>query len=207
MGFATIAMRWVSVAEAALLVYTMPIWAMLLAWPLSGAKPTAHDIAALLLGVIGIWILLGGRGLAFTREETVGIILALASAVSFALGTIVNRPIPVAPIVLAAWQVGLGCLAMVVIGLAFERPNLGAISSTGTSVMIYMTVVPMGICYLTWFEALRRLSPSTASTAMLMVPLIGVISAAMMIGEPVGARELLAMFVTLGGVLLAMRKS
>ena len=40
MGFTTIAMKYLSVAEASLLVYTMPIWVTLLSWPLLGAKPT-----------------------------------------------------------------------------------------------------------------------------------------------------------------------
>ena len=34
MGFATVAMKFVPVGEGALIVYTMPIWATLLAWPL-----------------------------------------------------------------------------------------------------------------------------------------------------------------------------
>src|SRR5215207_11762385 len=51
MGFSTLAMVWLSVAEGALLVYTMPIWATLLAWPLRGARPTLRSIAALALGM------------------------------------------------------------------------------------------------------------------------------------------------------------
>src|SRR5215208_6306230 len=53
MGFSTIAMVWLSVAEGTLLVYTMPIWATLLAWPIRGARPTLCDLAALALGSTG----------------------------------------------------------------------------------------------------------------------------------------------------------
>src|SRR5215217_2247730 len=60
MGFSTIAMVWLSVAEGALLVYTMPIWATLLAWPIRGARPTLLDLAALGLGVMGVCVLLAG---------------------------------------------------------------------------------------------------------------------------------------------------
>ncbi len=48
--------------------------------------------------------------------------------------------------------------------------------------MIYMTLIPMGVCYLTWFETLRRLPPASASTGMLLAPVIGVVSAACYIG-------------------------
>ena len=70
-----------------------------------------------------------------------------------------------------------------------------------------MTLAPVGLCDLTWFETLRRLPPSSASTGMLLVPLIGVISAALIPGEPFGIREVVAMVLTLGGVTLALRRA
>ena len=111
------------------------------------------------------------------------------------------------PLVVVAWQVGLGCLAMLILGVAFEQPNYGALTALGLACFVYMTLVPMGLCYLTWFETLRRLPPSSASTGMLLVPLIGVISAALILGEPLGLREVVAMVLVLGGVTLALQKA
>jgi drug/metabolite transporter (DMT)-like permease len=65
--------------------------------------------------------------------------------------------------------------------------------------------VPMGLCYLGWFAAARRLSPATAATGMLLVPLVGVLSAAPIVGEPLGLRTMLALALTLSGVVLAVR--
>lgn len=208
MGFGTVAMKWVSVGEGALLAYTMPIWATLFAWPLLGTRPTFRDVLALCLGVIGIVILFGGDGFSFTPEKLAGAALALSAAILFALGNVLNRaPIPVPPVALVAWQVGLGCLAMLVFGLLFEKPDFPDVSLNGWMLMAYMTIIPMGICYLTWFETLRRLPPATASTGMLLVPIVGVVSATMMVGEPLGLREILAMAFTLGGVTLALQRA
>ena len=207
MGFGTVSMKWVSVGEGALLIYTMPIWATLLAWPLLGTRPTFRNLLALCLGIVGIVILFGGAGFSFTPEKIAGASLALAAAILFALGNILNRaPIPVPPVALVAWQVGLGCLAMLVAGLLFEKPDFHAVSFRGWAVMAYMTIIPMGVCYLTWFETLRRLPATTASTGMLLVPIIGVVSAALIVGEPLGLREVLAMAFTLGGVTLALQR-
>jgi drug/metabolite transporter (DMT)-like permease len=207
MGFATVAMKWVSVSEGALLVYTMPIWATLLPWPLLGIRPSLKDIAALVLGLLGVGVLLGGQGLNFSSEEILGFILALAAAISFALGTVLNRStIPLAPTALVAWQVGLGCLAMILIGWPLEKPDLGALSPAGWAVLVYMTLIPMGLCYLMWFESLRRLPASVASMGTLLVPLIGAISASLTLGEPLGLREGLAIALTLSGVTLALLK-
>jgi len=73
--------------------------------------------------------------------------------------------------------------------------------------MAYVTAVPMAVCYLTWFAALRRLPPATASIATLLTPLIGVVAAALALGEPLGAKEALAMSLTIGGLALVLRKS
>ena len=69
-----------------------------------------------------------------------------------------------------------------------------------------MALGPMGVCYLAWFAALRRLPAATAATGTLTVPIIGIIAAAMMLGEPLGIREALAMVLTLAGVALARQK-
>jgi drug/metabolite transporter (DMT)-like permease len=69
-----------------------------------------------------------------------------------------------------------------------------------------MALGPMGVCYLAWFAALRRLPAATAAIGTLTVPIIGIIAAAMMLGEPLGIREALAMVLTLAGVALALQK-
>ena len=208
MGFGTVAMKFVPVGEGALIVYTMPIWAMLLAWPLAGTRPRFSDIAAIVLGFGGLAVLLGGNGFSFDSGRIIGIVLLFSAAILFAIGNILNRvPLPMPPLAVVAWQVGLGCLVMLILGIAFEQPNYGALTAGGLACQIYMTLVPMGVCYLTWFETLRRLPPSSASTGMLLVPLIGVISAALILAEPLGLREVVAMVLVLGGVTLALQKA
>ncbi len=208
MGFGTVAMKFVPVGEGTLIVYTMPIWAMLLAWPLAGTRPRLVDAAAIVIGFGGLAVLLGASGLSFDGGRIIGIVLLFSAAILFAIGNILNRtPLPMPPLVVVAWQVGLGCLAMLILGIAFEQPNYGALTAGGLACQAYMTLVPMGICYLTWFETLRRLPPSSASTGMLLVPLIGVISAALILGEPLGLREIVAMVLVLGGVTLALQKA
>ena len=207
MGFGTAAMVDLSISEGTLLVYTMPIWAMLFAWPLLGARPHLRDIAALALGVAGIVVLFSGYGLAFGAGKINGIALALAAAMLFALSSVRTKaPLPIAPMAQVAWQVGLGCAPMIVFGLLFEQPEFGALSQTGGAVLIYMTLGPMGLCYLTWFAALQRLPASTAAMGTLIVPIIGVIAAAILLGEPLGAREILAAALTLGGIALAITR-
>ena len=207
MGLGTVAMKYVTVSEGALLAYTMPIWAMLFAWPVLHTRPTLRDIFGLVLGFAGVTLLLSGNGFAFGADKLLGIVLALLCAILFALGNVLNRkPLPMPPLVVVAWQVGLGCAAMLVLGVLFERPDVTALEPLGLGCFVYMTLVPMGVCYVTWFETLRRLPPTTASTGMLIVPVIGVVSAAIILGEPLGYRQWTAMALTLCGVTLALQR-
>jgi drug/metabolite transporter (DMT)-like permease len=207
MGFSTMAMKYLAVSEGTLLVYTMPIWATLLAWPILGKRPTLRDIVALLLGIAGLVVLLGAHRIALGPDKIIGVVLALSAAMLFALGGVMTKStLPIAPTASVAWQVGLGCLPMIILGLMFEHPNFAAITPGGGAVLGYMVIGPMGICYLTWFAALRRLPAVTAAIGTLSVPIIGIIAASALLGEPLGVREVVAMALTLAGVALALLK-
>jgi drug/metabolite transporter (DMT)-like permease/ubiquinone/menaquinone biosynthesis C-methylase UbiE len=210
MGLATLSLLWLGAGQGALLTYTMPIWATLLAWPILGQRPTAVRVLALVLGVAGVSVLLGGggEGAGVGTGMLPGVAAALGAAVLFALGTVALRgPLGLPPLAATAWQVGLGCLPMVAVGLLWEGPDPAALSAAGWAAMAYMTAVPMGACYLCWFAALRRLPPAGAAVATLLTPLVGTVAAALTLGEPLGAREILALALTLGGVSLALRRA
>jgi drug/metabolite transporter (DMT)-like permease len=64
----------------------------------------------------------------------------------------------------------------------------------------------MALCYLAWFGALKRIPTTTASTGLLLIPIIGALAAAVMLGEPLGVRELAAFALTLAGVVLELRR-
>jgi len=104
-----------------------------------------------------------------------------------------------------AWQVGLGSLPLLLLGLAFEPWRFDTLSDQGWFFMVWMTVVPLGLAYLTWFEAIKRVPATFATVAMLLAPMVGVAGAAIFLHEPFGLRETMALLLTLAGVVLASR--
>jgi len=207
MGFGTAAMVDLSISEATLLVYSMPIWAMLFSWPMLGIRPHAREFAALALGIAGIAVLFAGQSFAFDERKLAGVGFALAAATLFAYGSVRTKaPLPIAPVATVAWQVGLGCAPMLVFGLLVEQPEFGKLTGSGAAVLTYMILGPMALCYLTWFAALQRLPASTAALGTLSVPVIGVIAATLVLGEPLGTRQVIAAALTLGGVALAIKR-
>jgi drug/metabolite transporter (DMT)-like permease len=205
MGLTALALLWLTVAQDALLTYSMPIWATLLAWPILGERPRLRSVIALCLGMAGLVLLMGanfGGGI----ETFPGVALALAAAIMFALGTVTSRaPIPLPPLVSTAWQIGLGSAAMIVVGLTLNGSEIRPLSFAGAGGLAYQAVCSMGLCYLSWFAALERVPAATASTGLLLVPVVGALSAAAILGEALGFREICAFVLTLGGVALELR--
>lgn len=204
MGFTALSLNWLKVSEGALIAYSMPIWAVLIAWPLHGERPDRRSLLALALGVAGIAILMGGPD--FAIRKLPGVMFGLAAAVLFAVGTVMARkPLAMPVTALTAWQVVLGCLPMVVLSLFLEEPRIMALSGQGLLGLAYMAIGPMALCYLSWFGALKRLPTTVAATGMLIVPIVGTLSAVPLLGDRLGPREILAIGITLSGVGLALR--
>ncbi|UFN51195.1 DMT family transporter [Roseomonas sp. OT10] len=208
MGFATLSLLWLDAGEAATLAYTTPVWAALFAWPILGERPTQQRTVSFLLGFGGIAVLLGGSGWVVGTAKLPGVAAALAGAVFFGLGAVLTKRwhLPLAPLPMTAWQVGIGCLPLLVAGLTLEHADFAALPPLGWAALAYTAAISLGLCYLTWFAALRRLPASTATLGTLLTPVVGVTAAAWVLGESLGMREALALLLILSGIVLAMRR-
>ena len=206
-AFMGIALLWLNASEAAVLGISIPVWVALLARPILGERLSLLRAVALAAALAGITVLIGGNGIGASVEKLPGIACALAGAVCVALGTVLTKHFPLAmpPLSLAAWQIGIGCAPIAIVGLALEQPQLAALSPVGWASMVYMTLIQFCLCYVCWFAALERLPAATASIGTLLVPVVGVLGASAMLNEPLGLREIAVLAFTLGGVAVALR--
>jgi len=183
----------------------MPVWASLLAWPVLGERPTLLRTIALVMAFAGLAAIMGGNGISASAAKLPGIIMALAGAIGFALGTVLSKKFPVhlSPIPAAAWQIGLGCFPVAVAGLAIETTDLDKVTSLGWWLLTYSTVIQFCIAYVSWFAALARLPAAVAAIGTMAVPVIGVVASAIALHEPLGPSQIVALLFTLAGVVLA----
>ena len=208
MGFTTASLLWLPAGQAVTLAYTMPVWAALLAWPMLGDRPTPRQIAAIVLGVCGVVFLVGGAGLNVDAARRPGMVLALSAAVLFALGTVLSkrRPIDLPQVTLTAWQVGIGCIPLLIGGLLFETAHFDALPVIGWLALSYTAVVSMGLCYLLWFAAVKRLRPSSAAVGTLLTPVIGVAASSLTLGDPLTIGQLVSLALVVAGIVFAIRQ-
>ena len=202
-----LALLWLPASEAALIAYTMPVWASLLAWPVLGERPTLLRTISLVMAFAGLATIMGGNGFTASVEKLPGILMALGGAIGFALGTVLAKKLPIKlpPITAAAWQIGIGCFPVAIVGLLIETTHLDKVSQTGWILLFYSTVIQFCVAYVSWFAALARLPASVAAIGTMAVPVIGVVASAIALGEPLGPIQIVALLFTLAGVVLATR--
>ncbi len=209
-GLGTLSLLWLSASEAAIVAYTMPIWAAMLAWPLLGERPSAPRVAGLAVGLAGVAVLLVPAVLASAgghSDKLPGYACILGTAVLFAFGTVLTkrRPPGMRPLASLAWQIVFGTVPLVFGAVLFDHWDGVHIGPRGWLMALYIVAVGLCVGYLAWFRALRLLPASTAATATLLVPVVGVLSAGLLLGEPLGWRQVGALGATVAGIVLASR--
>jgi drug/metabolite transporter (DMT)-like permease len=169
--------------RVAIVVYTMPIWAGLMAGPILGERLDTVRIVSLILCAAGMAVLV------YPLAELgvpVGILLALGAGVSWAAGTVYLKwaKLDGDPMGVTFWQVVIGfvgvlaCLPLIEGSLHLAQAHAKALLA-----MTFSGMIGIGISYFLWFDIVRRLPATTASLAVLSVPVVGIISSVIMLGE------------------------
>jgi drug/metabolite transporter (DMT)-like permease len=169
-------------SRVAIMVYTMPIWASLLALPILGERFTPTRLTALALCIAGMVILVAPlAGLSIPM----GIMLALGASVSWAAGTVYLKwaKLDGDPMAVTFWQLVFGVSVMMLCVPLFE----GGLHLNGSTRalfgLIYSGIIGSGLCYFLWFGIVRRLPASTAALGILASPAIGVMTSMVVLGE------------------------
>jgi drug/metabolite transporter (DMT)-like permease len=170
-------------SRAIVIAYSMPIWSALLARIVLKERLTAVNLLALGLCAAGLTILIWP--LARTGFP-LGALLALGCAWSWAAGTIYLKWAKIAAptLAVASWQLLFGWLMLAAGMLWFEGlPQLWPLPAPVVAWIAYNGFIGMGLAYFLWFIIIERLTAMTASLGSLLVPVVGVIGSALMLGE------------------------
>jgi drug/metabolite transporter (DMT)-like permease len=180
--FSTFALRDTTSSRVVILVYTMPIWSTLLARLLLGEQLTALRLLALALCASGLAVLLAPH-MPLTDSS---LWYALATAGVWAAGTIYMKwaRIQADAMTIAFWQIAIGWAGVAAAATVLGEPWFVWPQHTQTIVAwIYSSVFGVGLAYFMWFMVIERLPASTASLGSLMIPVVGVASSALLLGE------------------------
>jgi drug/metabolite transporter (DMT)-like permease len=172
--------------RAAILAYTMPVWAVLFGAWLLRERLTARRVAGLLLGMAGMLLLLWSE-LAAVERSPLGAALIVAAAILWGLGTVVMKRWPVAlpASSLTAWQMGIGAVPILLYAVIFEPGSfdLTKLSAGALTGVLYNMFIAFVFCQWAWIKIALVAPVGISTVATLFIPVVGVFSGALVLGE------------------------
>ena len=205
----TLAITYIPSGQAALLGFTMPLWAALWSWLLFGHTLDGRQWLALLLGTAG-GIVLMIPAFASYAHAPLGLVYGLASGAGWALSTVLlkHRPIPVPTTVLTGWQLLLASVPVIIGAWLLGDHQWFMPSASSLAAFTYITLVPMLFGNLLWFSLIQWLPPQLVSLSPIMIPMVAMVSGAIVLNEPLGWQQWLAMLLSASGLgLMLFRRS
>jgi drug/metabolite transporter (DMT)-like permease len=195
---------------SALLVATEPIWiAMLLA--LTGQSPLRlRTVAGLLVGLLGVWLLVGVDGVTNDRAVLVGSLAVLVGAASWGAGVVYSQraPLPADPILRTATTLLCGAVMLLTTSAAFgelryqPRPSSLALLSLG-----YLIVFGSIVSFTAYYWLLDRYPATMVATHTYINPAVAVLLGSLIGDEAVSAELFVGLAVVSSAIALVRTPS
>jgi drug/metabolite transporter (DMT)-like permease len=192
--------------HAAILAYLMPAWAIPLSILVLGERMTGRRLAGLALGMGGLLLLLGERLLAL-GDTPVGSLLVVGASLSWALGTVLQKRFPMSMPAAAytAWIMLLGGVPIFIGAILFDDWRaLGQIGMWPALGIAYNVLVAFAWAHWAWIKLATSVPVSVFSLSMLVIPVVGVISGMLFLGERPSWAEYAALGLVLASLLTVM---
>ena len=193
--------------RASILAYTMPIWAIPLSMWVLGERLTRRKLVGLALGALALVLLLG-ENLIGLGQAPLGSLLVLGAAFTWAIGTVLQKRFPVSmPLgAYTAWIMLLGGVPIFIGTLFLEDMRvLRDVSLEPALGVAYNVVVAFAFAHWAWIKIATSVPVSVFSISMLVIPVIGVLSGVLVLGERPSWAELAALLCVLGALATVIR--
>lgn len=149
-----------------------PFWAALLSWPLLSQRPRPVQLLLILVGVAGVFLLVGASA---SLLDPVGIAAGAGAASCMGCGIVLikkwGRPAPLQAF--TCWQLLTGGLILAVLTLVWEDMP-ATIAPLGVAAYLYLALACTALAYALWFRGIERIGPQRTSMLLLLVPLVAI---------------------------------
>lgn len=170
--------------RAAILGFTMPIWTVLIGVGLLGERLTGRVAFAATAVAMAIGLLVSDELRALSGRP-VGVLWMEAAAVCWAMGILMMRRVrhtlPVEA--LTVWMMGGAAVIIWVVAAATEPAPALDFSPAVWLSLAYGVFINYGFAQIFWFDLARTLPPATSAMSIMAVPMIGILSAPLIVGE------------------------
>lgn len=185
---------------AAVLANAQPLLILLPAWWLYGEKLSIRTTIALVVGFTGLVLVAvpGGGGS--------GAALSLTSAAAITAGTLLSRRLGDLDLVTAtAWHLLIGGAALAAVAGAVEGAPVVAWTPRFVSSLAFLALVGTAATTLAWFTEARRTRLDALTTWIFLTPVLGIVLAAVFLGERPGGWTAAGLAAVLVAMWIALR--
>lgn len=192
--------------RAAIVCYTMPVWAAMISAVVLGERIQGRHLAGLAFGMAGLAILIG-HDVVRLQAAPWGTLIMLAAALVWAAQTVSVKAYDwgFGVIALAGWQLLIAAGPLTLIWASVDGDvDVSALQWDGMVALIYVVCVALGFCFTSYIRLVRIMPASIAAISVLGVPIVGVISSAILVGEPVTVADLAALLLVLTALVLVL---
>ncbi len=190
---------------ASLVLQAQAFFTVLLAALLFGEPVRWHNLLGLLVAAAGLALIgLHGNG----GFSGLGFVLTLLAALSWASGNLVVKRVgPVNPLSLVVWGALVPPVPFFLLSWWLEGParisaSLGNPGWPSVAALIYLAYVATCLGYALWGRLLAHHPVRQIAPLTLLVPVIGVVTAALALGEQLTALQWLGGAIVMGGLLI-----
>ena len=190
-----------SSGKAAILGYTLPIWAAVWGILVFGERPSGRLWAGLAAAALGVLLLVYGE-FAHMAGRPLGTLCMLAAAAIWALGTFLMRrrrlstPLPV----LTFWCLVQAAVVCSAIAAVFEHDQWRWPHAGEWAAVAYNAIVIIAIVQMIWFRLATLLPPVASALSVMLIPVIGLFSGMAFLGEAPGWQDFFAMACILAAI-------
>lgn len=197
--------------RASVIAYTMPLWVVPLSMWLLKEPITRPKVLGLALGFLGLLLLIGDD-LVRLGQAPLGTLAMLAAALSWAIGIVVIKRYPVAlpATVTTGWMLLLGGIPILLGAVLFGGSEFKPLSVRALVALVYVVLAAMVFCHWGFMRLVRMLPATITGISSLAVPVVGVFSGMLVLGEKPGPAEwgaLLLILCALAVILLPAKES
>jgi drug/metabolite transporter (DMT)-like permease len=191
--------------QAAVLGFTMPLWSALISWAVLGERLSGRLVLAIVLGGVAVTLLMW-KSFAVYAQAPLGLALGLLAGIGWAVGTLILQRgrVQVPATVLTGWQLLITALPITIGAFAFGDHQWFVPSWSSLLVIGYIALVPMSIGNLCWFSIVGLVPAHVAGLSSILVPVVAMVSGALIHGEPLGPVQWLAMVCSAAAMWLAL---
>ena len=191
--------------RAAVLTYTMPVWATIFAAIFGYEKINFSIIISLILGMIGIFFLSIEINI---FENIFGFLITLSAGLSWAIGTMIVKygGIKSDGLVVAGWQQLIGIIPIIPFAMYYDLNNFGDIELKHVLIIFYGIFFSSAYTYWAYFTVLQKFSVNITSISVMTVPVLAVLIDYLMIDFPFSTLDLLALIFIISGIYIAATK-